>query len=116
MPYEMFFTLHEAVNAAMDEMSKFYNKPRNSFSADTLQPYLILVIAKTFHDLYFSKDTSEPADTYILDQRKDGFRVRLLLMEHFTAHSLGMSKQDYSFVTFKEVEQIILEADVPALD
>ena len=88
----MFYTLHEAVNAAMDELSKFFNKPRNSFSADSLQPYLILVIAKTMHELYFSNDSTDPPDTYITDQRKDGFRVRLLLMEHFTAHSLGMSK------------------------
>ena len=68
---------------------------------------------KTFHDLYVAKNPKEPADAYITDQRKDGYRVRLLLMEHFTVHSLGMSKQDYSFVTFKEVEQRIIEADVP---
>ena len=63
----MFYTLHEAVNAAMDELAKFFNKPRNSFSADSLQPYLILVIAKTFHELYFSKDTTDPAESYITD-------------------------------------------------
>ena len=33
-------------------------------------------------------------------------------MEHFTAHSLGMSKQDYSFVTFKELEQRVLEVEI----
>ncbi len=88
----MFFSLHETVNAAMDELSDFYKKPRNSFSADSLQAYLILVIAKTFHDMYFTKNPREPADVYITDQRKDGYRVRLLLMEHFTVHSLGMSK------------------------
>ena len=75
------------------------------------------MIAKTFHDLYVAQDPKEPADAYITDSRKDGYRVRLLLMEHFTVHSLGMSKQDYSFVTFKEVEQRILDADLsPPLD
>lgn len=71
------------------------------------------MIVKTFHDLYVVQDPKAPAEAYITDQRKDGYRVRLLLMEHFTVHQLGMSKQDYSFVTFKEVEQRILEAELP---
>ena len=44
-----------------------------------------------------------------MDKRKDGFAVRLLLMEHFTVHAIGMSRQDYSFVTFKEVEKVIID-------
>ena len=44
-----------------------------------------------------------------MDKRKDGFKVRLLLMEHFTVHAIGMNRQDYSFVTFKEVEKLIFE-------
>ena len=34
LPYEMFFSLHETVNAAMDELAAFFNKTRNDFSAD----------------------------------------------------------------------------------
>ena len=44
-----------------------------------------------------------------MDKRKDGFSFRLLLMEHFTVHAIGMSRQDYSFVTFKEVEKVIID-------
>ena len=36
-----------------------------------------------------------------------GLKVRFLLMEHFTVHALGMHRQDYSFVSFKEVEQTV---------
>ena len=47
-----------------------------------------------------------------MDKRKDGFIVRLLLMEHFTVHAIGMSRQDYSFVTFKEVEKVIIDTQI----
>jgi hypothetical protein len=47
-----------------------------------------------------------------MDKRKDGFIVRLLLMEHFTVHAIGMSRQDYSFVTFKEVEKVIIDTPI----
>ena len=57
-------------------------------------------------------NTSGPGSTkspYILDTRRDGFLVRMLLMEHFSSHRLGMGIQDYTFVTFKEVEVAIKE-------
>ena len=92
---------------------------------------MILVLIKSFNDLYSERskgaekasesdvhDSSAEASSLNIeyelppspiDKRRDGFIVRLLLMEHFTVHSIGMSRQDYSFVTFKEVEKVVLE-------
>ena len=72
-------------------------------------PYLVLVTVTAFHELYHS---DEDKSAYITDVRTDGFRVRLLLMEHFTIHRASMGEHDYSYVTFKEVEQQILDATV----
>ena len=73
-------------------------------------PYLILVMINAFHELYNSNGEGEESkqSPYIMDRRKDGFRVRLLLMENFTMHRISMAQYDYSYVTFKEVEQQIL--------
>ena len=35
-------------------------------------------------------------------------------MEHFTVHRVSMAIADYSYVTFKEVEQQILQAEIAA--
>ena len=35
-------------------------------------------------------------------------------MEHFTVHRVSMPIADYSYVTFKEVEQQILQAEIAA--
>jgi hypothetical protein len=68
----------------------------------------VLVVAKAFHDIY----SEGQMDFWVTDKRKDGFRVKLLMMEHFTVHAIGMSRQDYSFVTFKEVEKVIMETPI----
>ena len=33
-------------------------------------------------------------------------------MEHITVHAIGMCRQDYSFVTFKEVEKVIIDTQL----
>lgn len=84
---------------ATEELSQFHNKKRNAVDAEQLLPYLILVTVSAFHELYQQeKDKPNP---YIIDRRTDGFRVRLILMEHFTIHRASMAMHDYSFVTFK---------------
>lgn len=55
---------------------------------------------------------SSTPSAYMLDPRMQGFISRLLMMEHFTMHRTAMAMQDYSFCTFKEVEQQILSANV----
>ena len=67
-----------------------------------------------FYELHQSETApnSNGTNPYSLDQRKDGFLVRMLAMEHFTMHRISMAMQDYSYVTFKEVEQQILNANV----
>jgi hypothetical protein len=126
LPFEMYHTLHETAVMATEELSLYYQKPKNTFDAQTLLPYLILVLLKSFSDLYAdtkpSSDVSQDDQNQInldyqlpqspIDKHRDGFRVRLLLMEHFTVHAIGMSRQDYSFVTFKEVEKVILEIQI----
>ena len=66
-------------------------------------PYLVLVLVTAFHELY-TDESGASSKAYIMDPRTDGFRVRLLLMEHFTMHRVSMAMADYSYVTFKEVE------------
>ena len=95
---------------ATEELSSFHGKKRNVVDAENLLPYLVLVTVTAFHELYqMNKDKENP---YIADRRTDGFRVRLILMEHFTVHRTSMAIHDYSFVTFKQVEQQILQANV----
>ena len=112
------------------------SKKRNSVDADVLVPFLVLVTVTAFHELYDapevatllqeSKSSANQEEEeggqvraskhpYIIEPKKDGFRVRLLLMEHFTYHRISMAPHDYSYVTFKEVEQQILEANVAAM-
>jgi hypothetical protein len=102
----MYYTLHECAMMATDELSVYYKKPKQSFDAQTLLPYLVLVVTKAFHDIY----SEGQMDFWVADKRKDGFRVRLLLMEWFAVRAIGMSRQDYSFVTFKEVEKVICDS------
>ena len=72
----------------------------------------MLVTVTAFHEMY-QKEGGSGTSPYILDdERKDGFRVRLILMEHFTGHRVSMGMHDYSYVTFKEVEQQILQSEV----
>jgi hypothetical protein len=104
----MYHCLHETAVMATEELSVFYKKPKHAFDAQTLLPYLVLVAVKAFHDVYCEGQM----DFWVMDKRKDGFRVRLILMEHFTVHAIGMSRQDYSFVTFKEVEKVIIETNL----
>jgi hypothetical protein len=102
----MFYCLHEAVVEATEELSKHYQKPKSSFDAQALVPYLILVLIKALQ----LQQKSEHADqddfmkVNLSKQHTQGIKVRFLLMEHFTVHALGMHRQDYSFVSFKEVE------------
>ena len=105
LPFEMFYTLHECALMATEELSEFYKKPKNSFDAQTLLPYLVLIVIKSFHDIYEGGQYSD----WVMDKRKDGFTIRLLLMEHFTVHAIGMCRQDYYFVSFKEVEKVIID-------
>ena len=44
---------------------------------------------------------------YIPDPRKDGFKIRLLLMEHFCGHKSTASEQSYSFTTFLQLVEAI---------
>ena len=37
-------------------------------------------------------------------------------MENFTMHRISMAMYDYSYVTFKEVEQQILQATIAGVD
>ena len=86
------------------------NTSRGKVDAELLVPYLVLVLVTAFHELYTDESMSNKA--FIMDPRTDGFRVRLLLMEHFTMHRVSMEMADYSYVTFKEVEQQIIQAEV----
>lgn len=54
MPYEMFHTLHETVQMAMQELSEYYGKSATSIGANSLIPYLVLVVIKTFSLQYGS--------------------------------------------------------------
>lgn len=103
LPHEMFYTVHETVMMATDELAEFHNTSKGAIDADQLVPYLILVLVTAFHDLY-SENQDKP-NPYIIEKNKDGFRIRLILMEYFTVHRASMGNQDYSYVTFKEVEQ-----------
>lgn len=82
---------------ATEEVSNFLNKKRNSVDADVLVPYLVLVTVTACHELY-SPMTLEHSDSsipitsaYFLDPRTEGFRVRLLMMEHFSIHRASMA-------------------------
>jgi len=88
LPFEMYYTLHETAVMATEELSNYYSKPKNSIDAETLLPYLVLIVVKAFNDIY----NDGQMDFWVMDKRKDGFRVRLLLMEHFTVHAIGMSR------------------------
>lgn len=99
----MFYTLHEAVKVATEELAEFHNITKGAIDAELLVPYLILVLVTAFHDLYH--ENLDKPSPYIIERNKDGFRIRLILMEYFTLHRASMAMQDYSFVTFKEVEQ-----------
>ena len=37
---------------ATEELSEYYKKPKNSFDAQTLLPYLVLVVVKSFYEIY----------------------------------------------------------------
>ena len=50
----MYFVLHETIQTATDELSEFFGKPRSKFSAESLIPYLALVLTTTYHELYFA--------------------------------------------------------------
>ena len=96
---------------ATEEIATFMNKKRNQIDAELLVPYLVLVTVTAFHELYMTQKnqqlnhgSSQTKSQLTLDPRMEGFRVRLLMMEHFSTHRASMAIQDYSFVTFKEVE------------
>ena len=110
IPYEMFYCLHETVVEATEELSKHYQKPKSSFDAQALVPYLVLVLIKALQLQQKSEQNEDQEDFMKVNLSKShtqGLKVRFLLMEHFTVHALGMHRQDYSFVSFKEVEQTV---------
>jgi len=112
LPHEMFFTLHETAQVATQELSAFTNKKRNSVDADILVPYLVLVTITAFHELCSPQAQTAQKKATEIDLGKEGFLVRMLAMEHFTLHRVSMAIEDYSYVTFKEVEQQILQASI----
>ena len=82
MPYEIFHTLHECLIMATQELGAFYKKQTTQVGTDELIPYLLLVVTKAFSLQYRADD---------FDKRLDGFKVRLLLCEHFSSVQIGMS-------------------------
>lgn len=64
---------------AIEEISSITGKNKSSIDADTLVPYIILMIVLT-------KD--------LLDQEEKPFnlKVRLIIMENFTVHVFGMNE------------------------
>ena len=99
IPYEMFFALHETLQMATEELSKHLNKPKSAIDAQTLTTYIIVILINAREQL----EKEEVAFNY---------KVRLLMMEHFTVHTLGMSEQTYSYVTFKEAENCVDTVDL----
>ncbi|TNV77955.1 hypothetical protein FGO68_gene5268 [Halteria grandinella] len=99
LPYEMFFTLHETMLMAAEELAIYLGKPKGTVDAQPLIKYVILVILQAREEL---EQEGKPFN----------FMVRLMLMEHFTVKQLGMSEEFYSFVTFKEAENCIMDCQV----
>lgn len=64
-------------------------KKKGSVDAEILVPYLVLVLATALKELYPDGKTVDPV--YVHEPERDGFRVRLLLMEHFTIHRISMA-------------------------
>jgi len=70
---------------AMQELSEHYQKSATQIGASSLIPYLVLVVIKAFKMQYQHGITPKP------DKRLDGFKIRLVLCEYFTAVQHSMS-------------------------
>lgn len=75
----MSYTLHQTALIATEEVAKYLGKSKSSIDAQTLFPYLLLIIL-------MARDQIERED------KPFNLKVRLLMMEHFTVHVFGMSE------------------------
>lgn len=82
---------------ASEEVAHHLGKPKGTLDAQTLTTYIIIIILHAREQLVEK------------EQKPFNLIVRLLMMEHFTVRTLGMSEETYSFVTFKEAEKCIEE-------
>ena len=78
---------------ATEELAKHLGKDKGTLDAQMLTTYIIVIIMCAHHD--FGENEDKPFN----------FIARMLLMEHFTVSTLGMSEASYSFVTFMGAEK-----------
>lgn len=79
---------------ATEELATYLGKAKNSIDALTLKGYLIAIIIH-------ARDQLEKED------KAFNFKIRLIMMEHFTVNVFGWSEEYYSFVAFKDAESSI---------
>ena len=91
----MFYVVHETIQMATEELAEHLRKDTQSIDAQMLVPFVVLIVVETFMQIQRE------------GKLQFNMRVFLVMMEYFTVHEFGMSQQDYSFVTFKEVEKIL---------
>ena len=87
---------------AASELAQYYNRDRNSIDADTLVPYLTLIVIKAVSEVHQEK-TDNSIDSLIFKS----FLSRMIMIEHFTVQEMGYGESYYAFVTFKHIEKTI---------
>jgi hypothetical protein len=84
---------------ASEELSQHLGRAKGTLDAQALTVYVIVVMLRAREEL---EREGKPFNLL----------VRMLMMEFFTVKVLGMSEEFYSFVTFKEAEKCILDAEL----
>lgn len=87
----MTFVLSQTLQQATVELAEFYNKDKGQIDADTLLPYLVLIV---IHGVSQSEQ----------DFVKRGFLTRLVMAEFFTVREGMFGSDYYAFASFRNVE------------
>lgn len=52
LPYEMVFILGKCMQMCAQELADYYNKQANQIDAETIVPYIVLVVVMAVHEVY----------------------------------------------------------------
>jgi len=90
LPYEMRHVMHMTLQEASREVAAHLDKNTSEIDADTLLPYLSLVLVRGFEE-------------------GQDLRCVLLQVEYFTVHKFSGAGEEYSVTSFVEVENRLQE-------